>query len=66
MSKLDIVTKDWLVFVGIILLLITIQVYGDYCNTHAKERRQKEWERYLEKHNNIMAGNTEINWDAKN
>jgi Na+-transporting methylmalonyl-CoA/oxaloacetate decarboxylase gamma subunit len=54
-----------IIFVAVIILILVIEILGSYCNRHAEEHREKEWKRFEEWHNNIMAGNTGINWDAR-
>ena len=32
--------------IGIIVIIVLIELIGNYCNTHAEERRQKDWDKF--------------------
>ena len=57
--------KGCLILILIILAIILIEVFGDYCNSHKEEIRQRDWEKFESWHNEIMTTGGNINWDAK-
>lgn len=63
MKKKD--NTNMFLFIAIVILIIVIELFGDYCNKHKEELREREWKRFEAWHNDIMAGNTGIKWDAK-
>lgn len=58
-------STSWILFLAVIILIIVIEILGCYCNEHREEIREKNWKKFEDWHNNIMAGNTGINWDAR-
>jgi len=37
---------NWFTIVAVIVIMLIIELLGNYCNTHAEEHRQKDWERF--------------------
>ena len=57
--------KEWFDFIGIIIAVILIEIFGNYCNSHKKEIRERNWNKFEAWHNEIMTTGGNINWDAK-
>lgn len=49
MKKTDKYEHEGYILLCIIVLILLIETIGNYCNTHAEEIRQKDWQRFEDK-----------------
>ena len=52
-------------FCVIVVVLVWFFIFEPYCVKHHDEWEKERFDNFMEWHNEIMAGNTGINWDAK-
>ena len=46
--------------IAMIIIVLLIEWIGNYCNEHAEEFRQEEWERFEQKNAELLYS---VNWD---
>ena len=49
MKKTNKSDMNWGTLIALIIIISLIEIIGNYCNNHAEEHRQKEWEKFQQR-----------------